>query len=139
MWYQSENSDAIKPAEIDETSSQSYIYARKDFEEVPIYDQLGQQIGTHWRYMENKINKSDWDMYSSLLNNEEKIAKQGADIAPTENNETALERYVVGSYIFRNDELYKVISEIPYGATFTSNNIQKTTIMDELLSKLQEV
>lgn len=125
MWYQSENSDSTKPSEIDTTSSQSYNYVRKDFEELPIYDQLGQQIGTHWRYLENKVKKEDWEIYNSL-------SKQEADIASVENNSTASKKYTKGSYITKNGELYKVISEIALGATFTSNNIQKTTIMEEL-------
>lgn len=125
MWYQAENSDSTKPSEIDTTSSQSYNYVRKDFEELPIYDQLGQQIGTHWRYLENKVKKEDWEIYNSL-------SKQEADIASVENNSTASKKYTKGSYITKNGELYKVISEIALGATFTSNNIQKTTIMEEL-------
>lgn len=57
-------------------------------------------------------------------------------IAPVENGATASTSYAVGDYITRNNNLYKVISAISQGATFTTSNIQKTTVMAEILSRL---
>lgn len=63
--------------------------------------------------------------------------KLNADsIAPVENGATASTSYAVGSYIVRNNNLYKVISSIASGASFTNNNIQQTTVMAEILSRL---
>lgn len=132
MFRTVENSDNIKPLEIDSTSSNEYVYIRRNFEEVPNYDQEGEIVGSHWRYEENKIKKSDWEIYESITSTEQKVNKQENNTAPIENEDRASRSYTIGSYITRNGELYKVISEIAYGATFTDNNIKKTTIMDEI-------
>lgn len=73
MWIESENSDSTKPLEIDNTSSRAYVYVRKDFEEVPAYDQEGTQIGTHWKYKENKVNREDWETYTDIINTQNDI------------------------------------------------------------------
>lgn len=73
MWIESENSDSTKPLEIDNTSSRAYVYVRKDFEEVPTYDQEGTQIGTHWKYKENKVNREDWETYTDIINTQNDI------------------------------------------------------------------
>jgi len=57
-------------------------------------------------------------------------------IAPVENGDAASTSYAIGSYITRNNNLYKVISAIASGATFTTSNIQRTTVMAEILSRL---
>ena len=69
MWRIIENSNNIKPDEIDTISSKDYAYIRKDFIEVPTLDTEGEKIGTHWQYMENKINKKDWELYQSIMSN----------------------------------------------------------------------
>ena len=73
MWKLVENSDSDKPLEIDEVSSQSVVYVRKDFAEVPTYDTEGQEIGTHWRYYENAVPKTDWETYKTLLSTQTDI------------------------------------------------------------------
>lgn len=73
MWKLAENSDNIKPLEIDETSSQSIVYVRKDFKEIPILDEEGQEIGSKWQYQENEILKSDWETYKGLLETQSNI------------------------------------------------------------------
>lgn len=73
MWKLVENSKAEKPLEIDETSSQTYVYVRKDFEEIPTIDANGEEVGSHWRYMEQKIKKEDWEVYKQLMSHESSL------------------------------------------------------------------
>ena len=73
MWKLAENSDNVKPLEIDETSSQSVVYVRKDFKEIPILDEEGQEIGSKWQYQENEVLKSDWETYKGLLETQSNI------------------------------------------------------------------
>ena len=73
MWKLAENSDNVKPLEIDETSSQSIVYVRKDFKEIPVLDEEGQEIGSKWQYQENEILKSDWETYKGLLETQSNI------------------------------------------------------------------
>ena len=70
MWKTAENGDSVKPSEIDRTSSSVYVYVRKDFEELPSYDIDGEQVGTHWRWLETTIPVEDWDMYTKVITNE---------------------------------------------------------------------
>lgn len=67
MWKLTENSNSEKPLEIDEVSSQTVVYVRKDFKEIPILDEEGEEIGTKWQYMENTIPNTDWETYKKLL------------------------------------------------------------------------
>ena len=73
-WKISENSNNIKPAEIDTTSSRVYNYIRRNFVEVQSYDENGDEIGTHWRYEENKVRKEDWETYQQVAVNTSEIA-----------------------------------------------------------------
>lgn len=73
MWKLTENSNSEKPLEIDETSSQTYAYIRKDFKEIPVTDEEGEETGTRWQYMENAIPKADWETYKDLLTTQDKI------------------------------------------------------------------
>lgn len=68
-WKKAANSDSVKPAAIDATTSRKFVFVRKDFEEVPTIDQDGEQIGTHWEYMEQKIQKEDWEIYEQVATN----------------------------------------------------------------------
>ena len=70
MWKVVENSDNVKPLDIDQSSSSVYVFVRKDFEEVPSYDQEGKQIGTHWKYKEIYIPSDNWDIYAKETVNE---------------------------------------------------------------------
>ena len=73
MWRISENSDSVKPLEIDEISSNSVVYVRRNFEEITQKDMDGNEIGTAWRYEENAIQKKDWETYKELLDNQQSI------------------------------------------------------------------
>lgn len=70
MWKTVENSNNVRPNDIDEISSKDIVYVRKDFIEVPTYDEYGEQIGNHWQYIEDEIPKSDWETYKKVIENE---------------------------------------------------------------------
>ena len=65
-WYRSSNSNSVKPADVDDTSSKVYVYVRKDFELIPETEENDQVIPEHWEYMEKKISKEDWEFYQTL-------------------------------------------------------------------------
>ena len=67
MWKIVENSTSEKPEAIDESSSNSIVYVRKDFKEIEAED------STHWQYLENEIPKADWETYKTLLSTQESI------------------------------------------------------------------
>lgn len=73
MWKLAQNSNEIKPDEIDKTSSPNVVYVRKDFEELERTDEDGEVIGTYWQYQENVIPKKDWELYEMLISSDEKI------------------------------------------------------------------
>ena len=73
MWKLTENSSSEKPLDVDETSSQSIVYVRKEFKEIPVLDEEGQEIGSKWQYMENTIPKTDWETYKNLLDTQADI------------------------------------------------------------------
>ena len=63
MWYRNENGSVVKPAEIDNTSSELYVYVRKDFEEVAETE----ENPAHWTWMETKVRKEDWETYAKVM------------------------------------------------------------------------
>lgn len=68
IWHVSENGSSEKPPSIDKQSSRNYVILRKNFEEVPTYDESGQQVGTHWRYLEQFLNKKLYEEYDKIQN-----------------------------------------------------------------------
>lgn len=67
MWYAVES--GVKPSEIDNTSSEIYVYLRKDI--VKVEDE---EKGTYYEYLEQKIKKDDWDMYKQIISNTSDLA-----------------------------------------------------------------
>lgn len=63
-WYRSSNSNSVKPADVDDTSSKVYVYVRKDFELIPEMEENDQVIPEHWEYMEKKISKEIYPEYA---------------------------------------------------------------------------
>lgn len=62
MWYKNGNGDSIKPQALDTTSSKLYNYIRKDFNLIPATE----EIPEHWEWMENKVEKKDWETYMQV-------------------------------------------------------------------------
>lgn len=73
MWRSVENSDSTKPAEIDTTTSGSVVYIRKNFMEVPSVDMNGEEDGSHWKYDEMTVLKSEWPTYEQTMKNASNI------------------------------------------------------------------
>lgn len=67
MWKHNENGSDTKPSDIDQISSKVYVFIRKDFELIP---SDGEDRPAHWCWMEQKIKKSDWELYEKLLNHD---------------------------------------------------------------------
>ena len=73
MWYKCQNGIDVKPAALDRTSSQNYVYVRKDFEAVPASGEGNLFIPAHWEWMEMKIPKKDWDVYQQVMEHGEAL------------------------------------------------------------------
>ena len=58
----------LKPLDVDETSSKSVVYIRKDITESTA-DENEQKI-TIYTYQENTILKSDWETYKAIMENQ---------------------------------------------------------------------
>lgn len=57
-----------KPLEIDEISSSTTVYIRKDITEVPNIDMDGKETGgTHWRYEEAQLTKDEYKTYQEIV------------------------------------------------------------------------
>ena len=69
MWYNAENSDNVRPSTVDTESSRIYNYIRKDFSLVPASEDRPE----HYAWLEQKIKKEDWELYSKILSNEDDI------------------------------------------------------------------
>lgn len=66
---------------------------------------------------------------------EEKTKAIKETIAPVEDGYTASQSYVVGSFLYVGDTLYKVTSAIASGATITPNtNVTATTVAEQLMA-----
>lgn len=73
-WHTSESGGPEKPPSIDKVSSKDYVIVRKQFEEIPSYDEEGQPIGTHWKYLENFVPKESYDSFEQAETNKADIA-----------------------------------------------------------------
>ena len=68
MWKYVENSDSTKPSEVEENTSKTYVYIRKDFVEIPESEgEQGQTVPAHWGYYEQKVKKEDWNLYKDII------------------------------------------------------------------------
>ena len=67
-WYKTEGGTAeFKPPVIDDTSSISVVYLRKDFNlETRELEEGQYQI---WTYMEQQIPRQDWQLYKTVMEN----------------------------------------------------------------------
>lgn len=59
MFIHSENSDSIKPLEIDTNSSKSVTYVRKNFKLIPSSEDRPE----HWEYDEWAMSKEQYEVY----------------------------------------------------------------------------
>lgn len=69
MWKRCENGSSVKPAALDTTSSKKWNFVRKDFELVAATE----EIPEHWAWLENKVSKEDWEVYSNVAEHSEAL------------------------------------------------------------------
>ena len=62
MFVRRENSNNSKPLEIDETSSGTVTYVRKNFELIPAEDDRPE----HWAYDEWAMSKEQYEVYETF-------------------------------------------------------------------------
>ena len=67
MWHKSENT--IRPAQLDTSSSKVYNIITKNVEEVTYIDDEEKEA-TKFVYDETFILKEDWDIFTSILQNQ---------------------------------------------------------------------
>lgn len=77
MWVTVENSNEIKPDEIDTTSSPDTVYVRKDFELIP----ESENCPAHWTYLERKFTRQAYDLYKESEELKAILAENDADEA----------------------------------------------------------
>ena len=68
MWRQSESAE--RPLEIDETSSKTVVYVRRNIKEVTVQDEMSEETRTIYQYEENAIPKADWETYKAVMENQ---------------------------------------------------------------------
>lgn len=74
MQQEVENNSEIKPSELDKESSPGNVIIRKNFEQVPTFDEEGLEIGYHWRFLEEYIPKETYDRQDMIESNRADIA-----------------------------------------------------------------
>lgn len=68
-WKKVESSSITRPAEVDNTSSPTTVYIRKNIKEEIAIDEETNESYTVWNYDEAKIAKSEYAEYQAQLNN----------------------------------------------------------------------
>ena len=72
MWYESENGEAIRPSEIDATSSRVYVYLRRNITLVP--EETGDDPRpAHYRWEETKIPRDTWVIMQKAISHDEAL------------------------------------------------------------------
>lgn len=66
MWKTVES--GVMPEVVDETSSKTYVYVRKDIKEVKREDD------TIYEYQEQAIKKEDWELYQTINNHTNELS-----------------------------------------------------------------
>lgn len=69
MWYECENGNFARPADVDTTSSRVYIYVRRNFEFIPEHTEGETVIPGHYRWEEMKIPHEIWPAYRDQMQN----------------------------------------------------------------------
>lgn len=77
MWYRTENGAAVRPAEIDATSSKKFVYIRRNIELVEATDDLP----AHYVWEEAKIPKEAWVIAELSMNHENALSDVYAALA----------------------------------------------------------
>ena len=73
MWYKVSNGSGVKPNTFDQESSKLYVYIRKEFELIPESGEKDQTVPEHWEWMETKIRKEDWELFSKVMGHDDAL------------------------------------------------------------------
>lgn len=67
-----------QPDSIDSTSSRDVVYVRRNMKSEPLVDTDGNVVeGTYiWNYQEKLVDKEDWGIYATVLENQRLDAEQ---------------------------------------------------------------
>lgn len=84
MWYETENGDNIRPAEIDATSSHVYVYIRRNIERVP-EETVGEEVRpAHYRWEEARLPKDALPIIEKMLAHDAMLAEVEDDLTNTQ-------------------------------------------------------
>ena len=72
-WKQSENASPEKPVAIDETSSNTTVFVRRNFVKIPERTVDDMVIPEHWVYEEEHVPKDQWTTYRASMENSANI------------------------------------------------------------------
>ena len=74
MWYHVENGANVRPADVDSTSSQSYVYVRRNFVFVEeVRDGKDVIIPAHYAWDEMKIPRAMWEVCQQVMGHGEAL------------------------------------------------------------------
>lgn len=66
MWYRAENGEALRPAEIDSTSSRAYVYIRRNIRLI----EATEDVPAHYAWEETKIPRDAWAIMALAMGHE---------------------------------------------------------------------
>ena len=69
MWRKVYSATDEQPDVLDVTSSKKWNYVRKDF----VYIEGTEDNPAHWEFLEMKVLKSDWELFSSVMDHGEAL------------------------------------------------------------------
>lgn len=69
MWYEVENGEAVRPSEVDQTSSADYIYVRRSIELVEATGEGEDERPAHYEWEETRIPRDAWEIYLQAEDN----------------------------------------------------------------------
>lgn len=122
-WKHSENGEAVRPSEVDDTSSAAYVYVRKNIVLVPETDGRG----SHYEWDELKVPKGSWELWERSTAALDSIAFREQAVA-TDN-------HAVGESVILDGTLYKVTVPIVRGESIREGiNVTATTVAAEMLA-----
>ena len=64
-----ENGDAVRPSEVDQTSSNEYIYVRRSIEYVESVGEGDDERPAHYQWEETRIPKDAWEIFLQTEDN----------------------------------------------------------------------
>lgn len=80
MWYE-QQCVGVRPKDLETNMSKFYNYVRKNIvESEEVYTPTG-EVMKFYDYLEAKILKEDWDLFTEIMNNTDKINTNSSDIS----------------------------------------------------------